>query len=100
MDAEFSAHVTEAIFSPVPNVALLSAIQRMENYAMVQRQPYLNQVVVKLWTMAKRSSYEKQYTNDSLRIDLADLYNNYRTIRENACFEPLDEFAAKIVGRL
>lgn len=100
LDAEFSAHVTEAIFSPVPNVALLSAIQRMENYAMVQRQPYLNQVVVKLWTMAKRSAYEKQYTNDSLRIDLADLYNNYRTIRENAYFEPLDEFAAKIVGRL
>ena len=100
LDAEFSAHVTEAIFSPVPNVALLSAIQRMENYAMVQRQPYLNQVVVKLWTMAKRSAYEKQYTNDSLRIDLADLYNNYRTIRENAYFEPLNEFAAKIVGRL
>ena len=39
LDAEFSAHVTEAIFSPAPNVALLSAIQRMENYAMVQRQP-------------------------------------------------------------
>lgn len=100
LDAEFSAHVTEAIFSPAPNVALLSAIQRMENYAMVQRQPYLNQVVAKLWTLAKRSAYEMQYTNDSLRIDLMDLYDNYRTIRENAYFEPLDEFTQKIVGKL
>ena len=100
LDAEFSAHVTEAIFSPAPNAALLSAIQRMENYAMVQRQPYLNQVVVKLWTMAKRSAYEEQYTDDSLRIDLTDLYNNYRTIREKAYFEPLDEFAEKVAGKL
>ncbi len=100
LDAEFSAHITEAVFSPVPNVALLSAIQRMENYAMIQRQPYLNQVVAKLWTIAERSAYEKQYTNDSLRYDLANLYNNYRTIRENAFFEPLNEFAEKIVNKL
>ena len=89
-----------ALFSPAPNAALLSAIQRMEKYAMVQRQPYLNQVVVKLWIMAKRSAYEEQYTDDSLRIDLTDLYNNYRTIRENAYFEPLDEFAEKVAGKL
>ncbi|MDY6284244.1 MAG: hypothetical protein SPL19_04315 [Fibrobacter sp.] len=100
LDAEFSAHVTEAIFSPVPNVALFSAIQRMENYAMVQREPYLNQVVVMLWNMAERSAYEEQYTNDSLQVDLLNLYNNYRTIREKAYFEPLDEFADKIVSKL
>ncbi|MCI6437705.1 hypothetical protein [Fibrobacter sp.] len=50
--------------------------------------------------MAKRSAYEEQYTDDSLRIDLTDLYNNYRTIRENAYFEPLDEFAEKVAGKL
>ena len=100
LDAEFSAHVTEAIFSPAPNVALLSAIQRMEKYAMVQQQPYLNQVVVKLWTMAKRSAYEKQYTNDSLQNDLMNLYSNYRTIRENAYFDSLDDFMDKITKKL
>lgn len=100
LDAEFSAHVTEAIFSPAPNVALLSAIQRMEKYAMVQQQPYLNQVVVKLWTMAKRSAYEKQYTNDSLQNDLMNLYSNYRTIRENAYFDSLDDFMDKIAKEL
>lgn len=31
-DAEFSAHVTSAIFSPSPHVALLSAIQRMDRF--------------------------------------------------------------------
>ncbi|MBR5400547.1 MAG: hypothetical protein IK102_01940 [Treponema sp.] len=100
LDAEFSAHVTEAIFSPAPNVALLSAIQRMEKYAMVQQQPYLNQIVVKLWTMAKRSAYEKQYTNDSLQNDLMNLYSNYRTIRENAYFDSLDDFMDKITKKL
>ena len=100
LDAEFSAHVTEAIFSPAPNVALLSAIQRMEKYAMVQQQPYLNQVVVKLWTMAKRSAYEEQYTNDLLQNDLMNLYNNYRTIRENAYFDSLDDFMGKIAKEL
>ena len=100
LDAEFSAHVTEAIFSPAPNVALLSAIQRMEKYAMVQQQPYLNQVVVKLWTMAKRSAYEEQYTNDSLQNDLMNLYSNYRTIRENAYFDSLDDFMDKIAKEL
>jgi len=100
LDAEFSAHVTEAIYSPSPNVALLSAIQRMENYAMLQRQPYLNDVVKKMWLMANRSAYEKQYTNDSLRVDLMRLYENYRTIRENAYFDPLDNFFEKIVSKL
>ncbi len=100
LDAEFSAHVTEAIFSPAPNVALLSAIQRMEKYAIVQQQPYLNQVVVKLWTMAKRSAYEEQYTNDLLQNDLMNLYNNYRTIRENAYFDSLDDFMGKIAKEL
>jgi hypothetical protein len=100
LDAEFSAHVTEAIFSPAPNVALLSAIQRMEKYAIVQQQPYLNQVVVKLWTMAKRSAFEEQYTNDSLQNDLMNLYSNYRTIRENAYFDSLDDFMDKIAKEL
>lgn len=100
LDAEFSAHLTEAIFSPIPNVALLSAIQRMENYAIYQRHPYLNRVVVNLRNIAKRSAYEDQYTNDSLRTDLIELYNNYQTIRENAYFEPLDEFQKKIVSGL
>ena len=100
LDAEFSAHVTEAIYSPAPNVALLEAIQRMEKYAMYQRQPYLNDVVYKMWMIADRSAYDKQYTNDSLRVDLMHLYESYRTIRENAYFEPLDEFYEKIVSKL
>jgi hypothetical protein len=72
----------------------------MENYAIYQRHPYLNQVVVNLRNIAKRSAYEDQYTNDSLRTDLIELYNNYQTIRENAYFEPLDEFQKKIVSGL
>ena len=100
LDAEFSAHVTEAIYSPAPNVALLEAIQRMEKYAMYQRQPYLNDVVYKMWMIADRSAYDEQYTNDSLRVDLMHLYESYRTIRENAYFEPLDEFYEKIVSKL
>ena len=100
LDAEFSAHVTETIFSPVPNVALLSAIQRLERYAMHQRLSRLNQVVVNLWQIAMLSAYKEKYTNDSLQQDLIELYNNYRTIRENASFESLDEFTEKVIKKL
>ncbi|MEE0876784.1 MAG: hypothetical protein UIH18_05755 [Fibrobacteraceae bacterium] len=100
LDAEFSAHVTETIFSPVPNVALLSAIQRLERYAMHQRLSRLNQVVVDLWQIAMLSAYKEKYTNDSLQQDLIELYNNYRTIRENASFESLDEFTEKVIKKL
>ena len=45
-----------------------------------------------------------EYTGESflysVNFDLANLYNNYRTIRENAFFEPLNEFAEKIVNKL
>ena len=50
--------------------------------------------------MAKRSAYEEQYTNDLLQNDLMNLYNNYRTIRENAYFESLDDFMGKIAKEL
>lgn len=100
LDAEFTAHVTSSIFSATPNFALYSAIERMEKYAMYQRQPYLNDVVFKLWNMAEHSAFDNQYNNDSLRIDLTNLYNNYRTIRENAYFEPLDDFFDKIAKNL
>lgn len=100
LDAEFAAHVTAAIYSPSPNVALMSAIQRMENYAMYHRLSKLDGVVARLWNMALRSANNELYTNDSLRRDLMNLYNQYRTIRENRGFEPLGDFEAQIVQKI
>ena len=100
LDAEFSAHVTSAIFNPAPRAALLSAIRRMENYAMYHRLSRMNEVARKLWEMAMRSAGGEIYTEDSLRRDLIHLYNDYRTIRENAFFEPLGDFNEKIVRKI
>ncbi|MBR2210420.1 MAG: hypothetical protein IJ896_02950 [Fibrobacter sp.] len=100
LDAEFSAHVTSAIFNPAPRAALLSAIRRMENYAMYHRLSRMNEVARKLWEMAMRSAGEEIYTEDSLRRDLIHLYNDYRTIRENVFFEPLGDFNEKIVRKI
>ena len=100
LDAEFSAHVTSAIFNPAPNAALFSAIRRTENYAMYHQLSRMNEVVRKLWEMAMRSAGEEIYTDDSLRHDLIRLYNDYRTIRENAFFEPLEDFNTEIVRKV
>ena len=98
LDMEFSAHITSAIFNPAPNVVLLSAIQRMEKYAMYHSLSNLNNVVRQLWEVAKRSANEELYTNDSLRKDLIEIYDNYRTIREHASFESLKDFCDDIVS--
>ena len=60
----------------------------------------MNEVVRKLWEIAMRSAGEEIYTDDSLRCDLIRLYNDYRTIRENAFFEPLEDFNAEIVRKV
>lgn len=100
LDAEFSAHVTAAIFSPAPNATLFSAIRRMENYAMYHRLSQMNEAVRSLWEMAIRSANEELYTDDSLRKDLLCLYNDYRTIRERTSFETLDYFHYQIVSKI
>ena len=96
LDAEFSAHVTSAIFNPAPNVALLSAIRRMENYAMYHRLSSLNEVTRKLWEFAIRSANDQTYSDDSLRQDLVRLYCGYRTVREHVPFGPLGNFNSQI----
>lgn len=100
LDAEFSAHVTAAMFNPAPNATLFSAIRRMENYAMNHQLSQMNEVVRKLWEMAIRSANEELYTDDSLRQDLLCLYNDYRTIRERASFETLDDFHHQIASKI
>ena len=96
LDAEFSAHVTAAIFNPAPNAALFSAIDRMAGFAMHHRLAVMNDVTRKLWTMAQRSAFEETYSNDSLRQDLLRLYCDYRTVREHASFGSLVDFNRQI----
>ncbi len=100
LDAEFSAHITAAIFNPAPNVSLLSAIGRMEIFAMHHRLSVLNDATRKLWIMAQRSAYEESYSNDSLRQDLFRLYCDYRTIREQVPYGSLADFNRQIASKV
>lgn len=100
LDAEFSAHVTAAIFNPAPNAALFSAIDRIAGFAMHHRLAVMNDVTRKLWTMAQRSAYEESYSSDSLRLDLLRLYCDYRTVREQASFGSLVDFNRQIASKV
>ena len=100
LDAEFSAHVTAAIFNPAPNAALFSAIDRMDAFAMHHRLSVMNDVTRKLWKMAQRSAFEETYSNDSLRQDLLRLYCDYRTVREHASFGSLVDFNRQIASKV
>lgn len=97
IDREFSAHVTQTIYSPMRYVTLFSAIERMQNYAMFNQVNTLNEVVRKLWNMAIRSYEDSSYTIELLQSDLFELYGSYRTIREYASFEPLEQFEKVVV---
>ncbi len=99
IDCEFSAHMTQAYFSPIPYVALFSVINRMQQYAMFHKVSALNDVTRRLWRMAIRSAEDSNYSIQSLRSDLMNLYLDFRTIREYAKFEPLDDFG-KIVEKM
>lgn len=100
IDHEFTAHVTEAIYSPATYATLFSAINRMQNYAMFNRVSELNQTTKKLWELAIRSFDDQSYTRENLRSNLLDLYENYRTIREHASFESLGDFEQTVVSGL
>ncbi|MCF0215713.1 MAG: hypothetical protein HUK21_05085 [Fibrobacteraceae bacterium] len=100
LDAEFSAHVTSAIFSPSPYAALLSAIQRMDRFGITQGEPVLYNVSKQLWELAIKSANDSSYTRDCLKLDLIDIYNNYRTIREMQYFSGLDDFQNLVVSEI
>lgn len=98
IDREFSAHITESIYSPAPYVELFSLINRMQHYAVFNRVGALNETTRRLWELAIRSAKDSSYSVEMLRSDLLELYNNYRTIREHAGFEPLDNFERVVVN--
>lgn len=97
IDREFSAHVTQTIYSPATYVTLFSAINRMQNYAMLNRVSELSQATRSLWELAIRSYDDQFYAKENLRSDLLQIYENYRTIREHASFESLDVFEQTVV---
>lgn len=100
LDLEFNAHITEAIYSPAIYTALLSAINRMQNYAMFHQVFHLRKTTKKLWEFAIRAAEDPSYTEENLRTDLSIFYANYRTIREGAHFESLDVFEQTIITGL
>lgn len=101
IDLEFTAHITEAIYSEAPYAALLSAISKMQDFAMSNDISALNDLTRTLWEFAIRSMTDASYTVEALRDDLRNLYDSYRTIREFAVFESLDNFEpiANGIGR-
>lgn len=100
LDIEFSAHVTAAIFSPAPRVALLSAIQRMDNFGISLGDTTSYNVSRQLWELAIKSAEDSTYTEQQLKSDLIEIYNSYRTIREKQSFERLDDFRDQVVSKL
>jgi len=99
LDREFGAHVTAAIYSEAPFMALYSAIERIQNFYFHLNEERMQENTVALWEIA-RKALDSSYTKETLRHDLYILYTKYRTIRENEPLPLLGPYQEKIVSAI
>ena len=70
-----------------------------KNFAYIKRVEELNTAIHETKHIVDQIEHPELTLNLDAEFS-AHVYNNYRTIRENAYFEPLDEFAEKVAGKL
>jgi hypothetical protein len=96
LDAEFSAHVTAAIFCDAPFASLASAIDRLQNFYVNLGDAVMGRATAALWRVAE-NAVSRNYTSGQLRGELVQVYSDYRTERELLPLPPLDAYKDRIV---
>jgi len=96
LDTEISAYLTAAITGVYPFLGLREIIEWTEAYYHSTRYAELRYLLTDLWILADES-LKQNYTKERLRAELLKIYENYRTIQEDANFIDLTEFKQRMI---